>query len=152
MKQLFFLFWCSVVFQGCSQNTAFDRFTMTQQQKFAENSIQSSKVTYKDEIDGTLNVVYLNEVNKEQYNDKEYFYVYLYLKDKHPDILFLLNNTPAIHVTQLGAHNQFSNLISFDAPWNKFYLVEFKKQGDKLNFQLQNKHYKSRVLHFEKDQ
>ncbi len=151
MKPLSFLLLIPFVFIACSRDTAFDRFSITQHQKLAENSIQSSKIKYKNSIDGVVNVVYLNEVLPKEYNNHEYFYLYLYTKDKDPKLTFLLNKKPASRITKLDANNQFTKLISFDAPWSQYYLVEFPKQGDKLHFKLKNKQFNSDILKFEKD-
>jgi len=151
MKQLFLLLTSLLIFIGCSRDTAFDRFPITQKQKLAENSIQSSKIKNKNNIDGVVNVLYLNEVNHKIYNDKEYFYIYFYIKNKSIKPLFLLNNKYPLHITKLDNENQFSNLISFNAPWSQYYLIEFAKQGDNLNFQLKNGKYTSDILKFEKD-
>ena len=151
MKQLLYLLFLPLLFVACSRDTAFDRFAITPKQKLAENSVVSSKITYKKNIDGVVNVVYLNEVLPKEYKGHEYFYVYLYTKDKNPKLTFLLNKKPALTITKLPAHNPFSKLISFDAPWSKYYLVVFPKQGDILDFKLKNKQFNSQILRFEKD-
>jgi hypothetical protein len=151
MKHLFTSIFVVFLFLGCSRDTAFDRFPLSAQQKLAENSIQSSKIIYKGDVDGIVSVIYLNEIFPKRFYKNEYFYVYLYTKDKEPKLTFLLNKKHALHITKLDDKNEFAKLISFDVPWSKYYLVEFPKQGDKLDFKLKNKQYNSAVLHFEKD-
>ncbi len=152
MKRLFLLLGVGAMFFGCSRDAAFDRFALTKEQKLAENSILSTKITYKERVNGVANVVYLNEIEPNKYKDKEYFYIYLYLKGEDQKLTFLLNKHHPLQVTQLPAKNQFSDLVSFRAPWSQYYLVVFAHQKqDKLYLKIKNKQYTSEKLYFEKD-
>jgi len=152
MKIIFFSFLLILTFSACSHRNAFDSFALTPREKLAEDSVLNSKIKYKDEIDGVVSVVYLNAVHPDVYKHKEYFYIYLYLKDGKK-LQFLLNKQKPIHVEELDAKNRFSKYMAFDAKWTKYYLVAFKKQqSDKLEFVVKDGKFRSNTLVYKKDQ
>ncbi len=128
-----------LTFLGCAQKSAFERFALSDVQELAEDNLQSSKIiNNKSEVEGMVSAVYLNKVKPELYTQHEYFYVYLYIKDKNNTISFYLNDTPALLVEELSTQNEFTELTSFDSKWNKYYLVGFaKQQGSVLNLDIQ---------------
>ena len=138
--------------QGCSYDNAFDRFALSQQQKLAENSIQSSKIALGEKTDGIVYVVYLNEVMPKKYHNDEYFYIYIYTKDKNPKFSFLLNKHVPIEVKKLESFNQFTQLTSQNARWNRYFLVRFKQEGRELQLKVKNKQYNSDLFLYKKDQ
>jgi len=116
------------IFTNCSTNNAFSHFNMDQDEAKSEDSFQSSKIFNNKENEGILSIIYLNRVLPEEYNDKEYFYVYLYTKNDTEKVNFFLNDIEAIETTKLKPQNKFSDLTSFDGDWQRYYLVIFKKQ------------------------
>ena len=137
---------------GCSQNNAFTRFHMTPEQELGSDSILKSKVKKGDINDGLVSVVYLNRIYPKKYTDAEYFYVYFYLKTKKEKPLFLLNAHQALKIKELQRVNEFTNLTSIETKWNKYYLVSFAPQKDKLNFSFESGPFSSDLLMFEKDE
>lgn len=151
MKTFLIILLFIVSFTNCSTNNAFHQFDMDEIQEFSEETIQSSVIKNDKEKDGLLTVIYLNKVYPEQYKEYEYFYVYLYTKSDSKNIKFLLDEEEALLVEELPSYNKFSNLTSFKAEWNKYYLVKFKKQGDVLNFKVQNAEFSSETIVYLKE-
>jgi len=142
----------SLILGGCTRrHNAFERFNISAKKELTEESIQTVKIKKGTTTNGILNVVYLNKVFPDLYKDNEYFYVYYYLKDKNETVSLFLNNKPSLLLEELPADNNFSKLTSFDAPWSKYYLVGFKKEGNILNFTLQTNKAASATLQFIKD-
>ena len=67
----------------------------------------------------------------------DYFYIYLYDKNKNDTINFFLNGVPALMAEKLPVSNEFTHLTSFKSKWNKYYLVGFQKQEGVLNLDVQ---------------
>ena len=152
MKLLLPIFFLTITLGGCAQKNAFERFHISASQELAEDNIKSSKViNEKNEVVGIVTAVHLNKIDSEFYNDHEYFYIYLYAKNKNDKIDFSLNDKPALLAEELPAENEFTNLTSFASKWNKYYLVGFSKQQGtlKLNIQIGKS---SAVLVFKQDQ
>ena len=141
-----------VLFSGCADKNAFGKFEMSEKQEFSENALQRSKIKYADNVNGIVSTIYLNFVSPKEYSDAEYFYVYTYLKNKNYEFHFLLNGKEPISIKELPSTNDFTELTHVDNEWNKYYLVKFAKQGDKLSFVLENGPYSSDILKFEKDE
>jgi len=145
---IFFIF-----FTGCSQKNAFNRFKISKTQELSEDSIQSSKIKENSKITGIVSVVYLNDVYPEQYKDGEYFYIYIYTKKSgagHID--FRLNGKAPLNTTPLKCDNKFSKLTSFNANWNRYYLVKFAKNTNTLNLKIINNNSSSDAIIFIKDE
>ena len=141
-----------VLISGCASKNAFERFDMSKKQELGEDALQRSKIKYADKVNGIVSTIYLNFVSPQEYNDGEYFYVYTYLKNKNYEFRFLLNDKEPISVEELAKTNAFTELTSIDDEWNRYYLVKFEEQGDKLNFVFENGPYTSDTLKFEKDE
>jgi hypothetical protein len=139
------------LFNGCAQQNAFEKFKLTHTEELSENSIETLKIKNGTKIAGIVNVVYLNKVLPKLYKNNEYFYVYYYVKDKNTTVTFTLNNNPSLLREKLKAHNEFSYLTSFEAPWSKYYLLGFKKEGNNLNLKIQTSKGASATLQFIKD-
>ncbi len=138
MKFLVTIFFLMVTFWGCAQKNAFERFHISKVQESAEDNIQNSKViNKKSEVIGVVTAIYLNKVKPQLYSDYEYFYVYLYAKNKNDAINFSLNGMPALLAEELSAQNEFTVLTSFKSKWNKYYLVGFAKQQGTLHLNIQ---------------
>jgi hypothetical protein len=140
-----------MLFAGCTHQNAFTRFHISQKEERTEESIQTVKITLNGESVGLATVVYLNKVMPKIYYDKEYFYLYYYLKDKEAKIEFLLNNKRALDVKELPSKNRFSNLTSFNASWSQYRLVVFKKAGNVLKFTIKTDKAAKATLEFVKD-
>jgi hypothetical protein len=140
------------IFSGCSTNNAFERFNLSKAKELSENSLQSSKIKNEHDINGIVTVIYLNKVFPKLYKDNEYFYIYYYIKSDN-NISFFLNNESAVIARELEPSNKFSFLTSVKMPWQKYYLVEFKKQQqDSLKLNVINGEFKSDTLTFKKDE
>jgi len=151
MKSFFTIVSLILILASCSQKTAFSKFNMSKADSLGENSLQSSKVTLNGKVDGVVSVVYLNSVYPKIYNNKEYFFVYYFLKDKK-NVKFILNSQVPVKIIRLKPINQFSSLIHSQSKWNKYYLVEFKKSTKNLKFLFKNNEASSNILIYNKDE
>lgn len=162
MKYFFLLTTFVLLFSGCSHNNAFSKFNMTKEQELSISSLQSSKIKLGEKVDGVFSAIYLNEVYPDAFNQNEYFYIYVYLKDKKKmynpnslddiELVLKLNGKTPIKVKQLPNENQFSHLTSTKSKWNRYYLVAFKELGKKLNLVLESGQSSSAVLKYQKDE
>jgi len=151
MKSFVMFLVFSIFFVGCSSKNGFTRFNMNPEQELGADSILSSKVKKGDNVNGIVSVVYLNKVYPNVFKEREVFYVYYYLKN-YKKISYQLNKQKATYITELDENNDFAYLTSIKTKWSKYYLVEFKKQGDILKFQFNNGDFSSDILIFEKDE
>lgn len=159
----FFLFTAFILFfTGCSHNNAFSKFKMTKEQELSISSLQSSKIKSGEKIDGVFSAIYLNEVYPDVFNQNEYFYIYLYLKNKekmyNPNsldetkLVVKLNGKTPIKVKELPKENQFSHLTSTKNEWNRYYIVAFKESGKQLSLVIENAKSSSATLNYKKDE
>ena len=126
MKYFFILLTFLIFASGCSEKNAFTHFTMTKEQELGVSSLKSTKVlTVDGRIYGVVTSVYLNTVYPETYNDREYFYVYYYLKKPNLDLNMTLNKLDPISKEELKRENNFTKLTSVKSDWNKYYIVSF---------------------------
>ena len=139
------------LFIGCAQQNAFEKFHFTGVKELSEDSIQTLKIKKATTTQGIITVVYLNKVLPKLYKDNEYFYVYYYIKDKNDTVSFTLNGNPSLLQEELKSENDFSYLTSFTAPWNKYYLLGFQKEGNVLNLKIKTSKAASATLKFVKD-
>ena len=152
MKSFTIILTFLVLFSGCADKNAFSKFEMNEKQELSANALQRSKIKYADKVNGIVSTIYLNIVSPQEYSEDEYFYVYVYVKNRDYKFRFLLNEVEASSVEELQPSNKFTELTSVDDNWNKYYLVRFPKQDDKLNFVFENGPYSSDILKFEKDE
>lgn len=162
MKYFFYLMAFSFLFSACSSTNAFSNFKMSKKQELSESSLQNSKIKLGKKVDGIISAVYLNEVYPESYNQNEYFYIYIYLKDdadlEDPNkfnkskLKLKLNSNLPIKIEELKRENRFSDLISVQNKWNRYYLVSFAEQGNKLSLVLENGQSLSDELIYQKDE
>jgi hypothetical protein len=151
MKTFLTILLFSILFDGCAQQNAFEKFKLSHVRELSENSIETLKIKNGDKVAGIINVVYLNKVLPKLYKGNEYFYVYYYLGDKNATVSFTLNSKPSLLQEELKPQNEFSYLTSFDAPWSKYYLVGFKKEGNLLNLKIETNKGANATLKFVKD-
>ena len=127
---------------GCSSKNAFNKFNITKEQERGVSSLLSSRIISNNgDIDGVISAIYLNEIYPDSYNNNEYFFVYIFLKNKKEmhdskrfdklELSLKLNNELPIKIKQLPNKNKFSHLTFIKSDWNKYYLVAFKKQAEK---------------------
>jgi len=141
-----------MIFTNCSNQSAFSHFNIESKQAKSEESIQSSKIYNKLSTNGIISSVYLNSVIPKEYKEHEYFYISMYTKNDDNNISFLLNNKKAIKVSELQNPNKFSYLTSSHTQWKNYYLVEFMKEGNLLNFQVKLSNSSSSNMIYIKDE
>ena len=151
MKNFLLITLILAYFTGCSSSNAFSRFNITPKQAKIENSILSSIIYSSNDIAGLISVVYLNQVFPKIYTKYEDFYISVYTKNEVKDLNFFLNGKKAIEIKELESNNKFTSILASKVKWKKYYLVEFNKQGEKLSFVAQTKHYKSNPLIYKKE-
>ena len=149
---------------GCSQQNAFTKFKLSQEQEAAMASVQSSKIAYNDKVTGVVSVIYLNEVYPTSYNKEEYFLLYFYLKEEqkeifdptileHRDLQLMLNEDKPLKIKQLSHNNRFSHLSGTQSEWSRYYLVAFQEQSENtLSLVLKNGKYSSQNIVFRKNE
>lgn len=137
---------------ACSYDNAFSRFELSQKKAKSEESIVSSKIYNDKEVLGIVSCVYLNVVNPKRYQDSEYFYIYIYLKDKSLTPTFVLNDINSSSVQKLYRENEFALLTSSKVAWQDYYLVKFPKQDGHLVFKVKLGAFSSDPSSFEKDE
>ncbi|MBU0720610.1 hypothetical protein KJ877_04660 [bacterium] len=162
MKYFFTSLVLILFFSGCSHQNAFSKFKMDEKQELSASSLQSSKIKSGEDIRGIFSAIYLNEVYPESFNQKEYFFVYLYLKEKkimhNPNALndaeltLKLNGRPPIKIKQLPHANRFSHLAFTQSEWNSYYLVAFEEEGKELSLVLESGDSLSDALLYKKDE
>lgn len=162
MRFIFTLVIITLFFSGCSHKNAFTNFNMNKDQELSTSSLQSSKVRLGKKVEGVFSAIYLNEVYPNSFNQYEYFFIYLYLKDEkvmhNPNSLddieltVKLNGELPVKIKELPNENQFSKLTTSKSAWKKYYLVAFKEQKKKLNLVLESGRSSSAVLSYQKDQ
>jgi len=149
---------------GCSSKNAFTKFNMNKDQELSVSSLLSSKIKSKKDgkIDGVVSAIYLNEIYPDSYNNNEYFFVYLFLKNKKKmhdpkdfdklDLSLRLNGELPIKIKQLENKNKFSHLTFIKSDWNRYYLVAFKKQNKtSISLVLESDQSFSDQLEYQKD-
>lgn len=139
MIKLLIIITILITFNACSSKNAFTTFNMSEEQERSVSSLLSSKIKSKDgKIDGVISAIYLNEIYPDSYHTNEYFFVYLFLKNKQKanqsdehyaeELNLTLNGKKPVKIKQLPNKNKFSNLTFIKSDWNRYYLVAFKKQ------------------------
>ena len=151
MKTFLIILSLTVLFDACAKQNAFDKFELSATKELSEDNIQSLKIKQGDKVAGIVNVIYLHKVLPDLYKDNEYFYVYYYMKDKNATVHFELNGEPSLLREELPSKNEFSYLTSFEAPWSKYYLLGFKKQGNVLKLSINSDTAASATVTFVKD-
>lgn len=143
-----------LLFSSCATKSAFSKFNMDHKQELSASSLQSSKISSKEGVDGVFSAIYLNEIYPEEFNEYESFYVYLYLKRGRPDFTITLNDKLPLNMRQLPHDNRFAHLVSTDNDWNKYYLVTFEKvdsNATTLNLVVESGDSSSSVLDFKSE-
>ena len=152
MKILWLSLTFVVLFSGCADKNAFSKFNMSEKEELGTDSLLNSKVRKGEEVDGIVSVIYLNKVYPDKLTENETFYVNFFVKDKTQGFSFTLNGEKAIITEELKSQNPYSFLTPLHTSWSKYYLVQFKKQKDILNFVFHSGLFESDTLVFEKDE
>ena len=162
MKLILLTIMALLAFSGCSKNSnAFDFFKMDDNYERAIDNLQTGTIVSSFETKAILSTIYLNHVYPEKYNDGEYFFVYIYLKEpkkmfKPKELLetglnLKLNGILAVKIKELPRENKFSSLVSIKSKWNKYYMVAFlHDESNRLNLVLENDPSFSAVLKYQK--
>lgn len=148
----------SLVFIGCTQNSAFRGFDM--QSAYSENIKFTKKIDFvkNEKINTMIYISYLNGFTKE-YNDKEYFLVGIYNLDKNlyigKNLDFSLNSKKdyKFYKFEIEKNIELFDGIKLKNPWAKYYIVSFEKMDNIYNLELkiENKDLStSSILSFEK--
>lgn len=143
-----------LLFSSCATKSAFSKFKMDEKQELSASSLQSSKISSKDGVDGVFSAIYLNEIYPETFKEYESFYVYLYLKREKPEFTIKLNGELPLNMEQLPHDNKFAHLVSTDNDWNKYYIVTFEKADSNataLNLVVQSGDSSSAILNFKNE-
>lgn len=146
MKNIFLFLTFLLLFTGCSQKNAFYAFDMDKTKELSASSLQSSKIISQDgDISGIFSAIYLNDVYPETFNEHEYFFIFIYLKEAkelhntkdgiESSLKLTLNSKLPLKIKKLPKDNQFSHLIDTTNNWNTYYMVAFET-ADKINLSL----------------
>jgi hypothetical protein len=152
-----------VFLSACSGKNAFSLFDLDEEQELSVASLLSSKLKSKDgKVYGIVSAIYLNDIYPEAYHNDEYFFMYVYLKEKEDlhnpkyfdnfELNLKLNGVSPLKIEQLPYKNQFFKLTFIKSDWNQYYIVAFKKQNkDMLNLVLKNAQSSSDSLKYQKN-
>jgi len=146
MKNILLFLTFLLLFAGCSQKNAFSAFDMDKTKELSVSSLQSSKIVSQNaDVRGVFSAIYLNEVYPETFNEHEYFFIFIYLKEAkelhnakdgiESDLKLTLNSKSPLKIKKLPKQNQFSHLIETTNNWSEYYMVAFE-MADKLNLSL----------------
>ena len=161
MKSFLIFLYILLIFSGCADKNAFDKFNMQQDQELSADSLQSSKIKNSDDIDGIVSAIYLNRIYPDIYSGHEYFYLYFYQKDKKEmydpntqneiELTIKLNSKLPIKVKELSSKNKFSHLTSTNSKWQRYFLIAFEKEDEnELSLVLESGQSSSDVLSYQK--
>ena len=149
MKIYIMLLLSIISFSACAHKSAFDDFNITKKQALSEEQIQTSKMKNTNGVTGIATALYLNNVDKKEFHEYEYFYVSVFIQgSKSEDIQFLLNAKRPLQVETLTNTNRFTKLTSINAAWLKYYLITFNKVNGSLKLQIKENNNSSRLLLF----
>ena len=162
MRSLLFAIFALALFTGCSNTTAFDFFKKDAAYEKAIDNLQTGTIVKSFETEVILSTIYLNRVYPEKYNDGEYFFVAIYLRDdvrlyfksglNNKKYTFTCNGRKPQETKMLQKDDELRLLMPITNEWNRYYLVKFKKQeSKKLTLLLENDQYGSVVLAYRKE-
>jgi len=146
MKLLILLSGIVLLFTSCSdKSNAFDFFKFDKNYEKAISYTKTSSLMKSMETEAVISTVYLNKVLPDEYNQKESFFVALYINSdkifydkylqKQPNYTLTLNGQKAINISELRKDSKLRLLLPIKNDWNEYYLVEFEKT-DKDNLEL----------------
>jgi hypothetical protein len=154
----------TVVFiSGCSRTSAFDFFKMDDDYEKAIDNLQTGTIVSSFETKAILSTIYLNHVYPEKYNDSEYFFVSIYLREdirlyfksgmNNKKYKFTLNGEQPLEGKELKTDDELRLSMPISNEWNRYYLVKFPIQHiNELNLILENDKLDSIELIYQKDE
>ncbi len=160
----FLIFSLTLIFiSGCSRTSAFDFFKMDDNYERAIDNLQTGTIVSSFETKAILSTIYLNRVYPEKYNDGEYFFVSIYLREdirlyfksgiNNKKYKFTLNGNEPIEAKELETDDELRLSMPITNEWNRYYLVKFPKQDmSKLDLILENDEFDSVELIYQKDE
>ncbi len=153
MKIYFIILILPILFSACAHKSAFDDFNITKKQELSEEHLQNAKIKDGNETTGLVTALYLNNVDKREFHNSEYFYLSLYIQNsKDKNLQFFLNSKKPLSVKKLSNPNKFTKLTSINAAWLQYYLVTFEKEKGELKLQIKDNNSSSRVLLFKQEE
>ena len=160
MKSFFIVLTFLLLLWGCADKNAFSKFDLDIKQELTATNLQSSKIMSNGKTEGIFSAIYLNEIYPESFNQNEYFFVYIYMKNKKKmhnpnslddiELTLKLNSKLPLKIKKLSHINRFSYLASVKNDWNRYYLVAFNKQGSLLSLVLESDLSSSAVIKYQK--
>jgi len=141
-----------ILFSGCAHKSAFDDFNITKKEQLAQEQILTAKMHDKNETTGLVAALYLNNIDKNEFHEYEYFYVSLFVrnsKGKAPQ--FFLNSKAPLQAEKLTNKNRFTKFTALDAAWMDYYLLTFQKEEGELKLEVKENGSTSGVLRFKKE-
>lgn len=150
----------SVLVGGCASKNSLGFFKKDSYYEAAMTQFQTGKIVQGIATRAIINTVYLNGVDIEKYNDKEYFFVATYIDNDFFDIkkkglnnrtfLLTMNGKTAVTVKRLDDNNALRKSMPLAARWNDYYLVSFPKSDThELALRYSSKRFGSIILTYE---
>ncbi len=163
MRSILILIMTLFFISGCSRTSAFDFFKMDSNYERAVDNLQTGTIVNSFETKAILSTIYLNRVYPEKYNDGEYFFVSIYLREdirlyfksgmNNKKYKFTLNGDQPIEGKELETDDELRITMPITNEWNRYYLVKFpKQQMNKLDLILENDEFDSVHLVYQKDE
>lgn len=128
---------------------------MTAEQELGATYLKSKKIFTKDDaVYGIVSAIYLNKVYPKRYTDKEYFYIYYYIKQPKEELNLYLNGTPPVTKEELHRKNNFTRFTSIKNEWSNYFLVSFEKDdsNETLSLTFENSLSSEALLKYQKDE
>ena len=136
MKSILYILILTIVFTACSTQNALTSFKLTKKEQQSILNFQNVKIISKNKIKGIFSAIYLNEIDFNEYNEYENFYVCIYMKNTKDNLDFFLNSKTPTYIEELDVNNKFSNLSAIKNKWHKYYLLRFSKIDEDLKLKL----------------
>lgn len=163
MRNFSILILILIFISGCSRTSAFDFFKMDDNYERAIDNLQTGTIVSSFETKAILSTIYLNHVYPEKYNDGEYFFVSIYLREdirlyfksgmNNKKYKFTLNGEKPMEGRELETDDELRISMPITNEWNRYYLVKFPTQHiSKLDLILENDEFDSVELTYQKDE
>jgi len=139
MRHLAVIFATSLwFFSGCGQSAL---LMLDKDEKYHETLTHTQKKQLIDTQNATqalLRATYLNPIYPEQYQDRESFFVGIYIQDdhkgtsgglNHPLYTLKLNGQPPMETTELEKNDALYKRMPLTERWSRYYLVSFNESN-----------------------
>lgn len=123
----------AVLFSACSKNTAFHYFTkLDSRHERAVSNLQNITLKEDNRTAALLNVIYLNPVDPDLYQNQHFFFVAQFDTRKEPleHYTITLNGRPPVGIAPLDDNCSLRSLMPLNNPWNAYYEIVFKGSDD----------------------